>query len=234
MTKMNNVKLVLDLNQNDPFEASTEKASLSILLKENEKYKSNFRNNLLFKLMQSNYFNTQQKKNTLLDYFQTWSSHFQQMIFLRIAYCSDPDFIPIFHKHFVEEYGHDKILLKERNNRPLLEDTILESLCNWFPSKVISFTPHEQIVLINLCLEASSVIFHEYAIPALDPELKLNYFRLHEEVDTSHEKMGNYLLKDLEEFHYKKLLLIQERAWQMFEALINRIAELCIKSEQNK
>ncbi|AIK95707.1 hypothetical protein [Candidatus Odyssella acanthamoebae] len=203
--------------------------SLKALLVKNEEFKNNFRNNLLFKLMKSRHFSKSENKNKMLDYFQTWSTYFQQMMFLKTAFCQDPVFVPLFRKHFEEEYGHDKILSQERNHRLPQTDAILEAICNWFPSKILSFTPYEQLVLVNLCLEASSVIFHEYAIPALDPKRELSYLQLHQEVDISHEEMGNHLLEGLTEIQYKRLLDIQEISWNMIEALMHRIAELTVK-----
>jgi hypothetical protein len=204
--------------------------SLETLLIKNEEFKNNFRNNLLFKLMKSGHFSDPRNKDKMLDYFQTWSTYFQQMMFLKTAFCQDPVFTSLFRKHFEEEFGHDKILSQERNNRPPQTDAILEAICNWFPSKILSFTPYEQLVLVNLCLEASSVIFHEYAIPALDPEGELSYLQLHQEVDNSHEEMGNHLLEGLMEIQYKRLLDVQKISWDMIEALMHRIAELTVKT----
>lgn len=200
--------------------------SLSTLLKKNEEFKNNFRDNLLFRLMRSGYLSSPEKQNKFLDFFQIWSTYFQKLMLLKTALCDDPTFIPLFRQHLDEEYGHDKILFHERKTKNIKNDAILEALCNWFFSKMLSFSPYEQLVLVNLCLEASSIIFHEYATPTIDPNKELNYLQLHKELDTEHEKMGIYLLEGLTETHYKRLLNIQEISWKMIEALMKRIAEL--------
>jgi hypothetical protein len=45
-------------------------------------------------------------------------------------------------------------------------------------------------------------------------------------VDIEHENMGLSLLEDLPASQYERLLGIQEDSWGIFEALMNRIAEL--------
>ena len=138
--------------------------SFELLIRRNNKYKDNFKNNPLFKLMDSGYFNSEEKRQSYLGYFQIWSTYFQKTMLLKTALCDDPNFIPIFYQHFAEEYGHDQILSKDRRRvRGGLEinvkkDAILEALCSWSLSKMLSFSPYEQVVVINLCIEALSTI----------------------------------------------------------------------------
>lgn len=203
--------------------------SIDILLNKNEEYKNNFRKNLLFEIMRSEQLSSPENKEKFLGYFQVWSTYFQRMMLLKTALCEDPAFSSLFFQHLDEEYGHDKILFQERKIKNINNDAILEAISNWFFSKMLSFTPYEQVVLVNLCLEASSTIFHEYAIPALDPDKKLIFLQLHEELDVAHEKMGLSLLEDLTENQYRRLLNTQESSWKMIDALMTRIAELILK-----
>jgi hypothetical protein len=204
--------------------------SLNVIIQKNEEYKDNFRKNLLFELMRSGQLSSPEKKEKFLGYFQIWSIYFQRMMLLKTALCEDPAFTPLFYQHLDEEYGHDKVLFQEREIKSIHNDAILEAISNWFFSKMLSFTPYEQVVLVNLCLEASSLIFHEHAVPALDPNKKLIFLQLHKELDASHEKMGLSLLEDLTKNHYSRLLNIQESSWSMIEALMMRIAELAVKT----
>ncbi|MGN6671472.1 MAG: hypothetical protein ACTHJ4_08055 [Candidatus Nucleicultricaceae bacterium] len=96
---------------------------------------------------------------------------------------------------------------------------------------MISFTPREQIVLLHLCLEASSTVFHECVNPALDQAKKSTYLHLHEELDAHHEMIGYAFLEGLSSQDYQRLLLIQESSWDMFEALMHRMTNLCLRSE---
>ena len=210
-------------------ESDNDILSLDTILKKNEEYKNNFRKNLLFEVMRSGQLSSPEKKEKFLGYFQIWSTYFQRMMLLKTALCEDPAFTPLFYQHLDEEYGHDKILFQEREAKNIHNDAILEALSNWFYSKMLSFTPYEQLVLVNLCLEVSSTIFHEYAIVALDPDKKLSYFQLHEELDVNHGKIGLFLLENLTQSHYSRLLDIQNISWEMSEALMKRIAELTMK-----
>lgn len=204
-------------------------SGFDMLLHKNEEFKNKFRNNNLFTLMNAGFFSSEEKKETFWSYLHIWSVCFQKIIFLRTALCDDPTFMPFFKQHFDEEYNHDKILFDERKIENIKTDAILDAIGHWFISKIPSSTPYEQIVLVNLCLEAAANIFHEYAIPAIDPHGQLKYFQLHSVADLNHEKMGNRFLEGLTEFHYERLLTVQENSWRMIEALINRIADLMIE-----
>lgn len=200
--------------------------SLEILIRRNKKFTENFKKNLLFRLMASGYFNSKQKRDIFLEYFQIWSNYFQKTMLLKTALCDDPRFVPIFYQHFTEEFGHDKMFNKENSKINVKKDAILEALCNWFLSKMLSFTPYEQVVVINLCLEAAAVVFYGLAKPVIDPDSQLKHFEVHNEIDISHEEMGISLLENLPVLQYERLFEIQEDSWNMCGALIQRLGEL--------
>lgn len=201
--------------------------SFELLIRRNNKYKDNFKNNPLFKLMNSGYFNTKQKRDIFLDYFQVWSNYFQKTMLLKTALCDDPSFTPMFYQHLTEEFGHDQMLSSEKPTKSnTKKDAILEALCNWFFSKMLSFSPYEQVVVMNLCVEATAVVFYGFAKPAIDPANHLEHFQTHGEIDLSHEEMGLSLLENLPVLQYERLFEIQEDAWAMFEALAQRLGEL--------
>lgn len=207
----------------------TEVVTLEQLLIYNEQLKENFRNNPLFKLMAAGHLCSKEKRDKFLNYLQVWSNHFQKAMLLKTALCDDPSFMPIFYQHFVEEYGHNELLKKERSSRVYEKDMMLEAMCNWFPSKMLSFNLYEQTVVMNLCLEGSAVIFYEYVKPVLDPENQSSYLQAHNEVDLEHEKMGIHLLENLSANQYRRLIDIQKEAWAMLEALMQRLGELTIE-----
>lgn len=206
----------------------TETASLQQLTNRNEKFKVKFRDNLLFKLIATDQINSVEKRTRFLSYFQIWSDNFQKAMLLKTALCDDNKFMATFQKHYAEEYGHDEMLIKDRQLEENKEDAILEAICNWFPSKMLSFNHFEQIVVMNLCVEASAVVFYEYVKPAIDPYNELKHFQAHEKIDCEHEKMGLDLLEGLTTNIYQRLLVIQEKAWAMLEALMQRLGELTI------
>ncbi len=148
------------------------------------------------------------------------------MIFLRSALCEDVRFQEVFTQHFDEEYGHDKILQKERKQLNLKKDAIVQALCAWFPHKMLSSTPAEQLIISNLCIESAAVIIHTYAIPAFDPNRTSEYYKIHEEHDYHHEKMGLDLLENLSAQEYERLTSVLKDTWAIINALMSRIAEL--------
>jgi len=209
----------------------SEKApSLEILIRRNKKFKENFKNNLLFKLMSSGYFNPKQKRDIFLEYFQIWSTYFQKTMLLKTALCDNPRFSSTFNQHFTEEFAHDQILSRERPKVYTRKDAILEAICHWFFSKMLSFNLYEKVVVMNLCVEACAVVFYEFAKPAIDPNNQLEHFQAHGEIDLCHEQMGLSLLEGLPPFEYERLFAIQEDTWAMCEALMQRLGELVQES----
>ncbi|KAB2835410.1 MAG: hypothetical protein F9K49_03820 [Caedimonadaceae bacterium] len=208
--------------------------SLEDLRMRNEEYKNNFRKHPLFAHMQNGYFSYPQTKGRFFSYLHVWSTYFQRLMMLKTALLENHPFSDFFWQHFEEEYGHDKILQKEIGDMTTDKDICLEALCGWFVAQMVSFTPHEQIVLVHLCLEAASNVFQEHATPALDPAKQHEYLSLHEELDSSHEMVGYSFLDGLSSSDYQRLLLIQESSWEMFEALMQRITDLCVESESDK
>lgn len=223
---MNNKK-ISNLNKYNSF-----KYSLNSLLNSNEAFKKEFHNNSLFKLMKEGRLSSEEHKNIFFEYYQEFSNQFQRMIFFRSALCENPNFQKIFTQHFDEEYGHDKLLQRERKKLHLKKDPIIQALCAWFPHKMFSTTPAEQLIISNLCIESAAVIIHTYAIPAFDPERKSEYYKIHEEHDCHHEKMGINLLESLSSSEYEQLTHILEDTWSVVNALMSRMGELTISTSR--
>lgn len=195
-----------------------------------ENFKKEFQNNLLIQLMKSGQLSSNKRKDIFFEYYQEFSNQFQRMIHLRSALCEDPRFEPIFTQHFDEEYGHNKMLQKERNVLGLKKDPLVKALCAWFSYRMLSATPAEQLVISTLCIEAAAVIIHAHAIPAFDPEKKSDYYRVHEEHDCHHENMGLFLLKNLSPYEYERLIYVLKESWENCNALMTRIGELTINT----
>lgn len=206
-------------------------SSLELLLRRNNNFKENFKQNPLFKLMETGYFRSGSKREQFLDYFQIWSNYFQKIMLLKTALCDDSSFSPLFYQHFIEEFGHNQMFHREKPKINVKKDAVLEALCNWFFSKMLSFSLYEQIIAINLCLEAAAVVFYRLAKPVIDPANQHEHFQVHAEVDLSHEEMGLSLLENLSLLQYSRLFEVQEDSWAMIGALIQRLAELVQKND---
>ena len=201
-------------------------SSLELLVRRNNNFKENFKKNPLFKLMKTGYFHSDSKREKFLDYFQIWSNYFQKTMLLKTALCDDSSFSPLFYQHFVEEFGHDQMLTKDRSNVHFKKDALLEAICNWFLSKTISWSPYEQIVAMNLCVEGSAIIFYSFAKSSIDPNNQLRHFQAHDDIDLDHEAMGLTLLESLSPLQYSRLFEVQEDTWAMINCLMKRIGEL--------
>jgi hypothetical protein len=213
--------------------SSVSNYSLDSLIEHNEAFKAQFKDNLLFKLIESGQISAENNREAFLNYMQVWANYFQKAMLLKTALCDDPSFSAIVKQHFEEEYGHDKLLADDRKKVFKNKDAILEAVCNWFPSKILSFNQYEQVVVMNLCLEGAANVFYKYAISLLDPAKQSKYFQAHHDVDEGHEKMGITLLEALSEKQYSRLFMVQEEAWAMINALLKRIGELSIQQSNN-
>lgn len=184
------------------------------------------------------YFSNDKRRILFLGHLQVWATHFQRLMMLKTGLCDDQAFLQIFKQHFQEEIGHDDLLKKDRENKTNIKngskpkkDAVLEALCCWFPSKIMSYSLPEQVVMVNLVLESGANIFYEATKSAIDPENKYDYFAAHKEVDCEHEKMGIEHLAELPERQVTRLLEVLEDSWAMTNALLQRIGELVVAAD---
>jgi mannose-6-phosphate isomerase-like protein (cupin superfamily) len=209
-----------------PDEPEPEEPSLHTLLRKNEEFVAKFHDNLLFKLMSQGCFEHPDTKRLFFDYFQRWSNHFQRAMLVKTALCEDPAFVQVFRKHFAEELNHDQALRDDRKSASARWDAVLEAVCAWFPSRMLSSGHEEQIVIMNMVVEAVAIVFYHHACPALDPNKEMSHFHAHDGVDVDHQKLGLPLLENLSAHQYARLLQVQAEAWSMSEALFRRLGEL--------
>jgi len=200
--------------------------SLNLLIQRNQEFKERFHCNSLFTLMRSGVFQSKQTRDKFLRHFQVWSEYFQKAMLLKTALCDDAAFKPVFRQHLAEEFGHDQLLTHDHHGESCRKDALLEAICCWFPYKMLTLTRHEQIVAMNLCVEAAAAIFYEYANPVINPGSQCSHFNSHGEIDHLHENLGLSLLEHLTQDHYKRLIEVQEESWEMCEALMHRLGEL--------
>ncbi|AIK96849.1 hypothetical protein [Candidatus Odyssella acanthamoebae] len=189
--------------------------------------KDDFHNNILFKAMVNGEF-TPAARDKFLFHHQFFSDQFQRLIMLRSAMCTHPQLEDIFYGHLVEELGHHKMLEAERNKISLKKDIIIEALTMWFPYQMFSTSPLEQLVIVNCGVETAALIIYHYAIPALDPEKKSEFFRIHEIHDGYHQTMGHDLLKNLTSQEYERLIAILEDTWAILNTLMARLCTLSL------
>jgi hypothetical protein len=189
--------------------------------------KEDFHNNILFKAMREGKF-TPAARDKFLFHHQFFSDQFQRLIMLRSAMCTHPQLENIFYDHLLEELGHHKMLEAERNKVALKKDTIVEALCMWLPHQMFSTSPLEQLVIVNCGIETAALVIYYYAIPALDPEKKSEFFRTHAIHDVHHQIMGHDLLKNLTSQEYERLIAILEDTWAILNALMARLCTLSL------
>ena len=200
------------------------------LFERNKEFILRYKKNPLMLLMVSNSIDDQKIRERLLDCIQVFSVYFQKTVLLRQALCEDAEFLVVARAHLTEEFNHDLMLMRERNNKPAIWDPILDATASWFTLKMLTCNEEEKTVLIHFVLEASANIFFHIAHKVMLHYGQTNYFETHCELDEAHEKMGADLLKDLSQKQYKKLFKIQSEGWDMLNTVCERIASLSLGS----
>ena len=203
-----------------------EHPNLGNLLLKNRDYIKQYKNNPLMVLIRSEKMQDKAMRECLLDCIQVFSDQFQKVVMLRSIFCDDPKFFSVVNEHLNEEFGHNLLLLKDRNNEPALWDPILESTSCWFAWKMLSLNNEEKTVLVHMVLEASANIFFQEAHKVMNKYAETDYFKTHAEADEAHEAMGKELLSNISKQQLERLLLIQKRGWDVLNATCARIEQI--------
>lgn len=169
-------------------------------------------------------------RERLLDSIQVLSNYFQKFVMLRHVFCEDKHFHAVSQDHLVEEFGHNLSLQKDRNDRPVVWDPILEGTASWFAWKMMSLDNDEKTVLVHFVLESSANVFFPKANQMMSKYSETNYFQIHSEADEHHEKMGVELLNNVTPQKLERLLLVQKQGWDVMNTICSRIAELASRN----
>ncbi len=205
---------------------SPEKASLELLLQKNQKFADHYKTSPIMHLIKSNDMKEKKKRERLLDCIQTFSDYFQKTVILRNALCDNRKFLAVTQLHLQEEFCHNLKLLADRSYNPPTWNPILDATASWFTWKMFTLDNEEKIVLMHLVLETSANIFFKEAHKVMHAYGETDYFKIHAEVDSEHEKMGAELLKNLSTDKYERLLEVQYQGWEMLNAVCDQIAAL--------
>lgn len=201
-------------------------SSSSTLTEKNIFYVNEFKKSPLMQLIVSDLMSQKAMRDRLLDCIQVFSNFFQKVVMLRSALCDDLDFLAIVNEHLKEEFGHNALLDKDRNQRPLVWDPILEATSCWFAWKMLTSNEEEKAVLVHFVLETSANLFFYQAHKIMTKYKETNYFEIHSEVDKKHEMLGQSLLENISSITLSKLLIIQHQSWDMLNTTCNQIVIL--------
>lgn len=199
---------------------------LSHLLEKNREFIEVYKKNPLIQIVNSQDIVDKNKRYRLLDCIQTFSDYFQKVVMLRYVFCEDKKFFSVTQEHLKEEFGHNFLLMADRDDRPPFWDSILDAQAAWFAWKMLTLNQEEKTVLMHLVLEASANIFFREAHMIMQKYKETDYFKTHAEVDEEHEKMGVQLLQNIDEDRFRRLLEVQQKGWEVLNSICERIAYL--------
>lgn len=201
------------------------------LLAYNSKRLEGFKARPIFGLLQDGTLLDPRARAVYFRHLQIWVNGNQRLLFTRQATCQNPKYEPVFLQHFQEEIGHD-LLHREDDSAEVKEteapakDAILEAITDWFTHQMYMLDDAEKTAIIHLVIENASEAYHRNAAPVLKDYVKNDYFELHVEGDASHAAMGIALLSEESERTYSRLIEVVGHAWDMLEAMTDRVVEI--------
>jgi quercetin dioxygenase-like cupin family protein len=207
----------------------TNDGPLDALFANNARHLDHFAKHRLFSMVANGDFDSEKKRERFFDCFQVWSDHFQHMVLARAALTMDRRFGAVARGHLTDELGHDDVLSSARQAGRQLWDPVLESLCSWFPWKVMTSSDEERLVLVHLVVEASATVFYQQTARLFQASKAHRHFDLHgHTVDNRHVELGTDLLRKMPVGDVGRLLDIQQRGWDTLGAVFARIADLLL------
>lgn len=210
--------------------AADEEESLAAVLAYNQKRLDAFARRPLFDLLADGTLDDPTKRQAYLDNLQIWVDGNQRLLFSRQASCTDDAFAGVFLQHMHDEMGHD-VMHKDRADGGGVEprrcrDAVLEAITDWFSHQMFVLDNAEKTAIIHLVIENASFVYHQKAMPVLGKYVNEHYFEVHVTADDGHAALGVELLQNESPRSYARIRRIIAEAWDMVDAMIDRVAEL--------
>ena len=199
------------------------------LLEDNKKYLEEFRSSKLLRLIDDPSLADRDVRERLLDYNQTWSDVFQDLLHLRVAMTMDPEHKHVALDHLVEELGHNNNLRNQRQSPhgPVTDPTFLSTM-DWFREQMLNRSDMVRTLLMHIVLEGSGEIYHREAARAF-PDIP--HYQEHGEDDGDHVTMGLDLLNRASQPEIEELREALGEGWKMITQLCDRMAFIALAED---
>jgi hypothetical protein len=203
--------------------------SLSDLLSYNKKLFKEFTKSEYFRILQDGTMSQRVKRECFLGCVQVFSNYFQNLMFSRVATCSDSYYFNTFIEHFWDEFGHDALLF-DGNCQTVVADPVLKALSNWFSYQMLVKDNLEKVVLVHLVLEESGDYYHKIGHRVLSKYLETEYYKTHAKLDHDHSILGYKLLQNCDRNSFGRLATVAQEGWKMLSSMVARIVFIVKKS----
>ncbi len=205
-------------------------SSLEELMNYNAKRYQQFIAKPFFEIIADGTLNNNRRRAKFLNALQIFSDNFQYVMFTRQATCRDEHYSPVFLSHLKDEIGHDD-LLRKREHVKAEKDPILKAISAWFSYQMFILDNVEKAAIVHLVLETTGDYYHNFARAKLAEAVNSDYYEVHAVHDSDHAEMGIELIKTAGLKTYYRLHEIIEEAWNMMDAMVDRVYELVIKEK---
>jgi hypothetical protein len=203
-----------------------------LILKKQDFYIKKFKQSDLVKLVKSNVMQSKKKRFMLLDALQPFSDFFQKTVMLRYVFTENLFFLSDSEQHLCEEFGHNISLAKDRKNKEIIFDPILESAAAWFAWETFTLDNLEKMILVHWILEASAHVFFQAAHAATKNYDETDYFKTHAVLDEEHQNIPLFFFENLREHEFQSIMKILDRGWAILMVATNQVA--AIVSDKSK
>lgn len=203
--------------------------TLDELLKLNEARVTRILETPYFRMLKTRGLDTKAKRDRFRECIRLFSDFFQRFLFTRQALCKEAEYSAKFAEHLSEEFGHNK-LLRDVNNPRVYGDPVLQATLGWFCQQMLTLDNAGKMV-VNVVLETAGYHFHTLATPIFAGDEGAQYFGTHAEADEHHKDFGIDVLEGYSPKVYRDLAKTLETAWDMLEAVTQRIYELVMQAE---
>lgn len=223
--------LVTFVDQVPDFNSSID--AVTLLLQKNVNFSQQFADHPFFSHLDRGLFDRPEAKAKFYNYLYIWSNLYQKMLFCRAAFTDNSKFQLLARTHLDDEFNHDH-QLKSRSDFKPVWDPILDATSHWFLTRMLSADDAEKTVLVHLVLETAADIFYQkFSRTAQQDKATSGHFDAHceDELDVRHVKLGVDALREVPLRDHGALMEAQIRGWAVFNALFDRILELCLENE---
>jgi hypothetical protein len=209
---------------------SKEADSLEQLLAFSERRASEFARKAMFDLARGALLADATKRRIFRDALGIWVDGIESLSASRYASCDDPRYQAAFREHlstFVER-GADS---SQPRTAPPIRDAALEAITNWFAYQMYVLDNAEKTAIVSLVVDPANAILGKCLSPLLG-ECRLNQVLALQARDAErHISRGIELLRHATPRDYARWRDLVGEAWDMSEAMTDRVAAMTLSSE---
>ena len=201
--------------------------ALQALAAYNESRLIQFAKRPIFELLAGSTLQLPEKRQAFVSSMQLWLGGRLSMLVARQAGSGNNSFGPLFLKHLQSEvdgrFSNERSNMSGSGGAPM-RDAQMEAFTGWFAYQMYILDDVEKVAIVHFVVERATCAILDRAAPALGDSVEAEYFR--SEAHGKHVATGMTLLRSKSPKTYIRLRQIVGEAWDMVEAMTDRVVAL--------